>query len=52
MKEAGNGGIEGIVMKTLLIAAILAVALKLGPHIGTHLQEVDEDSKLSNSAAL
>ena len=32
--EGRTGGIEGIVLKTLIIGTILAVALKLGPHIG------------------
>ena len=30
-----NGGIEGRVFKGLIFATILAIALKLGPHIGT-----------------
>ena len=33
--DSRNGGIEGYVFKGLLFATLLAIALKLGPHIGT-----------------
>ena len=60
--SAGDRGseatVEGFVFKTLLIGTILAVALKLGPHIGMpsisadaiHLTALDERCQTSLAA--
>ena len=33
-QDSRNGGVEGYLFKGLLFATLLAIALKLGPHIG------------------
>ncbi len=48
-QEKQSGGIEGYVFKGLLFATILAIGLKLGPHIGVPQSFQSNGSALSGN---